>query len=139
MANKYVVSVVDMSYIGPGGGTVQAPRKTISAPYQGSSLGQIDVPAATADATEFVVPFGTIGTGATLARIDNNTDVRMAIKINGAASTSHALPPGASMLIESPVADSGTTPGLLLSISCTTEAIATLGGTIDFWVFGDPT
>jgi len=139
VANSTATIAVDMSYTGPGGSVVSAPRKTIQVPYQGLSEGRIDVPAAEADATEHVIPFGSVGTVATCVRVDNNTDARVAIKINGAAATSHALPPGGSQIIAAPVADEGTTPNPLTAITAILDEAATLGGTIDYWVFGDPT
>jgi hypothetical protein len=139
VANKFVVATTDMTYVGPGGSSVTAPRKSISAPYQAQNAGQIDVAAAAAKDAEFVIPFGAIGTSATLLRIDNNTDVRLCLKMNGAAAVSHAIPPGGSQTIAAPAADDGTVPGPLLSATALLGEIATVGGTIDYWVFGDPT
>lgn len=139
MANKYATLVMDMAYVGPGGSSVTAPRKTISVPYQGQNLGQIDVPAGATESTSYTIPFGSVAGSATLVRIDNNTDARVAIKINGASDASHGLTPGASQVIAMPAEDEGTTPGPLLSMAAVLEAAATVGGTIDYWVFGDPT
>ncbi len=137
MANSNSTITIDMSYTGPGGSAVTAPRKTIAAPYQGMNSGRIDVPALETSATEHVIPFGGVA-AATCVRVDNNTDARITLKINAEAAASHALPPGGTQLIAMPVADVGTTPAPLTSVTAILGEAATLGGTIDYWVFGDP-
>lgn len=139
MANKFVVATTDMTYVGPGGSPVTAPRKSISAPYQAMNSGFIDVPALAQKDTEYDIPFGEIKTSATAVRIDNNTDVRLCVKIGEAAAPSHTIPPGGSQLIVSPVVDAGTVPGPLTAIAVVLGADVTLAGTVDYWVFGDPT
>ena len=139
MANKFLTAVIDMSYVGPGGSTVTAPRKTVSVPYQAMNAGMIDVPALAAKDTSYDIPFGEIGTSATAVRIDNNTDVRLCVKVGGATDASHTIPPGGSQLIVSPVVDAGTVPGPLTEIAVLLGAAETAAGTVDYWVFGDPT
>lgn len=139
MSNKYLVAAVDMSYIGPGGTTVTAARKTVSAPYQSMNSGFIDVPALAAKDTAYDVPFGEITVNATAVRIDNNTDVRLCVKMNGGAAVTHTIMPGGSQLIVNPVTDAGTVPDPLTAIEVVLGAAETAAGTIDYWVFGDPT
>ena len=139
MANKFVVATTDMTYVGPGGSSVTAPRKSVSAPYQAMNSGFIDVPALAEKDVSYDIPFGEIKTSATAVRIDNNTDVRLCVKIGEAAAPSHTIPPGGSQLIVSPVVDAGTVPGPLTAIAVVLGAAVTLAGTVDYWVFGDPT
>ncbi len=135
MANSIASLKLVLSYPGPGGGTVAPPSMTVLAPFQASSAGEIDVPDAATSATAFSIPFGSVGTRATLVIISNDTGQLMTVKVNGSAAL-HDLPDG-GWFVHGQDATAGSAP--LTAVSLTTTATQSGAGKITYFVFGDPT
>lgn len=135
MSNKIATMKVSLSYTDEEGNPATLGPIACACPYQGQIHGALDVPDAEASATVHAVPFGSIGTAATLAIIENKTGQELAVKLNGAATASHHIAAGGVMAFGEAVAP-GTTP--LTSISLTTTAPQVGAGTIAFHLFGDP-
>ena len=118
---------------------VTAPTRTIAdqvaPPYRALSDGIIDVPDTTASATAYSIPFGGIGTGATLLHVKNKTGQDMIVKINGSLALFN-LPTNGEVTI-SAAALPASTP--LTALSLTTTATQSGDGTIEYLVAGDPT
>lgn len=137
MSNLSALFSLNLGYTGPSSESTSIPPLGVYAPYQPQNAGVVDVPAATAAATTFAVPFGGVGVNATGVLIINNTGQELDVKINGAATASHSLTSGGVFLNINP---STVTPGTpLLSVDLVTTAIQSGQGQIIYYIFGDPT
>jgi len=137
MSNLSALFSLNLGYTGPSSESTSIPPLGVYAPYQPQNAGVVDVPAATAAATTFAVPFGGVGVNATGVLILNNTGQELDVKINGAATASHSLVSGGVFLNINP---STVTPGTpLLSVDLITTAIQSGQGQIIYYIFGDPT
>lgn len=135
MANQLATVKVSLAYTGPSGQQEAPPTQQVVAPYQAQNVGAIDVPDSTASSTTYSIPFGSIGTAASLVVLQNNTGQELAIKINGAAAASHHMAQGGMLVIAENSAP-GSTP--VLSVSVTTTAMQAGAGSVGYYVFGDP-
>lgn len=134
MANLTATFKINLTYQGPGGGSVSVPQMSKSIPYAADSSGHVDVPAATADGASFTIPFGSIATAATGALIVNNTEQELEVKVNGSAVL-YDLPVGGAMLI---CAEDVPLALPLTALAVLTTALTVAAGRVDYWVFGDP-
>jgi hypothetical protein len=87
MANKTATLTLNMSYIGPGGGTVTEAAKSALASYQSQISGTLDVPDGAATGATYAIPFGTITTDCTAIVIQNNLSQAVSFRANGLLST----------------------------------------------------
>ena len=136
MSNKTAYMTFQLTYTGPDSDQVVMPQRTIAANYQAQNHGTIDVPDATASATSYSVPFGSIAADATAGLIENRTGQPLEVKINGAAAASQTIPSGGVFAWANPVASGGTP---ILAISLKTTAMQSGVGYINYHLFGDPT
>lgn len=140
MANKSAVAKVSLSYTGADNEPVNMPVLTIAAPYQAQAHGSIDVPDTQAATTDYDIPFGSIGTEATLLIVENRTKngsnpgQKLKVDLESGAlvveidvDQSFAYIAGSGAL--------GTTP--LTQAKVTTTDIQAGAGLISFHVFGD--
>lgn len=135
MANSVATLKLALTYAAPGGQSVTVPQQTINAAFQASSVGFVDIPDATAGDTEIPVPMGSIGTGATLCILKNNSGQDLKVEINGAAAPSHDLPAGGFTVIA--MADLPTARKLT-AISVATTGVQAGAGSVEYFLFGDP-
>lgn len=142
MSNKLAVLKLYLSYTGPTGDQIAPSPVQVQCPYTSEVAGTIDVPDTTAAAHDYSVPFGAIATECTCALIVNNTKngvnpgTDLGVKINGAASESHRIPPGGALLIAAPLAATGTPR--LTSLHLIVKTTQAGDGQIAFFLFGDP-
>lgn len=134
MANLLATLRLSLVYPAPGGQSVTVPQIQVNVPFQGSSVGFIDVPDETAAEAEIAVPFGTVDEGAGLVFLQNDTGQELDLKINGEASDM-ALAPGAVWCSASAALPAGTP---LTELAVVTTAEQSGSGRIGYWVFGDP-
>lgn len=136
MANDTASVTLALTYT-RNGQTITIPTKRINAPFQAYVDGDVDVPDATAGDTEIAIPMGSIGTGATLVVLENDTGQDLKVEIAGAAAPSHDLPDGGFAVIlaaaELPAARK------LTALSIHTTGVQAGAGKVRFHVFGDPT
>lgn len=125
MTNKLATLKFSLSY--PDGNNVmqRVPDNgslSCQAPFQAESVGVIDVPDTTASATEYSIPFGSIGVGATFLLVQNKTGQDLEFQMQQPPSASGALVSGTKDLtLDNAVGDrlsvlltvSGGTPGVL--------------------------
>lgn len=123
-----------LTYPAPGGGTVTVPQISTNVPYQASSVGFIDIPADVSDSDEFEVPFGSVGTGATMVLILNGTDQDLEVDIN-AAGVSCEIPAGGHLVIDGAALPAGVPVTGVKLIATASGSVATRVG---YFVFGDP-
>lgn len=133
MSNSSAVFKLASSFAGPLGGTTAPPTVTLTAPYQASSESTIDIPDATAAATDFDVPFGSVAS-ATAVLLKNQGNQALDVSFGASEDVAFELPPGAMVLYASPT--DPTTP--LASITVTTTAEQDGEGKVACMVFGDP-
>lgn len=134
MADSLANLKISLSYPGPGGGTVSEPQISINAPFKASAVGSVDVPDSEAASTEHAITFGSVGTGATLAIIKNDTGQELDVKLNGAVS-SVGIADGAVAVISQDALPAATP---LTALAVVTTAEQSGHGTVGYWVFGDP-
>ncbi len=134
MADKNAVFGVTCSYTGPGGTAVSAPAQAVTAPYQALSSGTLDIPDATAGATELPIPLGSIGTAVTAIMIRNSSGQELDIEFGGAAAMSFSLPTGGMFLYAVP-SEPAETP--ITAVTVTTSAEQSGDGAVHYWAFGD--
>lgn len=107
----------------------------VDIPWNAESAGEIDIPDTSVADTSFAVPFGAVGTEATLLVIKNTNNQDMKVKINGSSSL-YRLPPGGVAIFATPVA-AGATPIASAAVLCSgTQSGA---GQVKYLVLGDPT
>lgn len=135
MSNSIAALTVTMSYPAPGGGGA-AQSKTFqkSCPFQGESIGIIDVPALEAMTTTHAIPFGSIAK-ATLVVIQNRTGQDLSLKINGSLALQDVPDGGVAVFGHEAL---GTAADLTDVSLITTAAQGATPGYIDYFVFGDP-
>lgn len=120
------------SYTSPGG-VVSRPSFSVTATYSASADGFIDIPAATAPATEFVVPFGSVASPKCVI-IQNLAQVAISLFPNGATGSSGigtVGPSGCSMPV---FAASGSSLSSLKFVCGATSATA---AQVSYVVLGD--
>jgi hypothetical protein len=117
----------------PPGGSEQTLTEQINATYTASDVGSLDVPAATADATEFEVPLGSVD-GVKAIGIKNNVESEVCVRWQGANADEFSIAPGAMLLLAMPISAPDTP---ITGLSITTTALIVADGTVDYWVFGD--
>jgi hypothetical protein len=135
MANKTASLKVTLTYAAPGGGNASVSFSTLAVPYQAQNESTIDVPATTAAATEYQVPFGSIEDGATLLIVVNRTDFPLTLKLNG-GDLEQAIPVGEFAIVELGTTI-GASPVTAASVT-TTDIQGAEAGSVDCFVFGDP-
>lgn len=136
MSNKIGSVKVTLSYPGPGGSTVAA-SQSILASFMGSSSGQIDVPDATAGATAFSVPFGTVATGATMVLVVNKMGQDAILKVNGSLALNNIPDGGVALITAASLPAASKLTAVSLTTTDTVDGSET-DRTIDYWVLGDP-
>ncbi len=136
MANAIGSVKVTISFPGPGGSTV-AGAENILAAFAGSSYGQVVVPDATAGATAFAIPFGSIATGASAVLIQNKMGQDAILKINGSAALNDIPDDGVVLIGGAGLPAAGKLTALSLTTTATVDGSVT-PRKIDFWVLGDP-
>lgn len=134
MANSNASVTLVLSYPNPGGGAALSRSFQLSCPFQGDSMGTIDVPDATAGSTAFSISFGSIAK-ATLVIVKNRTGQDMTLKINGSAALQN-LPANEVVMFAAPALGASAD---LTAVSLTTTGSQSGAGYIDYFVFGDPT
>lgn len=105
----------------------------LSAQYNAQNVGELDIPGATAAATPFTIPFGSVQS-AKFFMIKNNLSFDIGIKLNGASSVEYQIAPGGLVLISQP---QGPNAVPLATAIVVTTAIQGSTETISFWIFGD--
>jgi len=120
----------------PGGGGSLTQSFGVNVSYTAVSSGTIDIPAATASAAPFTIPFGGVNTDARGLLIKNNTNLDIGIRLNlaGAGANTYQLAPGGVMMHWAPAAAAG---GHLTMTTITTTALVVNAGTVDYIVLGD--
>jgi hypothetical protein len=117
---------------------ISAPTRTIAdsvAPaYAALSDGILDVPDTQASGTEYEIPFGGIGTGATLLHVKNKTGQALIVKINAATAVFDLANNGEITIVSAALPGSAPLTGM----SLTTTATQSGAGTIEYLVTGDP-
>lgn len=134
MANATTTAKITFTTPSPLGGTLAPLPVSLAAPHQAQSMGDIDIPDATADATDFEVPFGSVSEP-TLVYVYNKGNQELAVTINGAVNPSCNIPPGGAMLHIAP--EAGSLPISALSLATTAEQSGE--GRVSFLIVGDPT
>lgn len=122
-----------LQYENPGPVTVSSTFIN-QATYQASSVGFIEVPDNTADATEFDVPFGDVGAVKAIW-VKNETISTLNVVFNADDTVTYSIPPGgcfAPLLADADGADAALTAVTLVSTAIITEP-----GQISYLVFGD--
>lgn len=128
---------INLTHPQPGGGTVSIPQKEVSIPLAAQNAGEIDIPDGTADATQFTIPLGSIGTEITGLLILNNNNVAIGVRLASAVGDAdlYSLAPGGLLLHAAPVSDDDN-PLVAAAITTTAEQVGL--GQVAYWVFGDP-
>lgn len=129
-----VTLTANLTYTPPGGtagsGTAGL---TVAQTSNAQNVGTIDVPDATAAATAYVVPFGSVALAQTVIIRNRDTGQPLTLTVNAAAL--YDIPDGGEFFFMAPVAGTAGTP--LAAVTLTTTAIQSGLGSIDFWIFGD--
>ncbi len=123
---------VNLSYTTPGS-QVSRPTYSLTADYEASNSGFLDIPAATAPSTEFTIPFGSVASAKGVI-VQNLTAVSMTLQLAGATGSTGAytLPPGSAAV---PVfGPSGST---LAAAKVVTGATNSTGAQVSYIVLGD--
>lgn len=136
MANNTATVRVSLSHPAPGGGTATPPSIVVSAPYEAQLAGDIDIPDTTADATEFELPLGSIGTEITGLIIKNDNNAAIGIRLNSAVGDAdiYSLAAGGVFVHAAPTDDDAP----ITAAAITTTAEQSGNGRVAFWLFGDP-
>ena len=134
MSNKTATLSMKLTFDGLGGQSVTPPSIVVAAPFQALSTGIIDVPDTEASATVHAIPFGSIGTGATLALFVNKTGQDLALKVNGEGASPVKIPANGAVCFA--CAALSAVPVTALSLA--TTATQSGQGSIEFYLMGDP-
>ncbi len=136
MSNKTLTLKVNASYVGPNDEAINMPQLSKTVPYMALSEGIIDVPASTASATVYTLPFGSIDTALTGAIIENRTGQDLLVTINTNTTSAHLASGGLFVLGEQQSAT--TLPVTAITLKTTALQSPTMAGEIGFRLFGDP-
>ncbi len=123
---------VSVSYTTPGN-QVSRPTYSVSAEYAASNSGFVDIPAATAPAAEFDIPFGSVASAKGVV-IQNLTDISLTLQLAGATGSTgaYSLPAGSVC-----IPTFGPTGSTLASAKVVTGATAATGCQVSYVIIGD--
>jgi pimeloyl-ACP methyl ester carboxylesterase len=133
MSDEIAKLSLALSYPGPGGESRKVPATLLEAPFQAINVGRIDIPDGALLGAPLVIPFGSVGVGASLVLIKNANNQDLALFLAGATDEHCRIPPGGVFLI------GGSTPSTNALTEVTLELTADQvgDGFVDYWVFGD--
>ncbi|MBL8739672.1 MAG: hypothetical protein JNK04_01220 [Myxococcales bacterium] len=118
----------------PGGGGSLSQSFNVAAPYTAISSGKIDVPAATAAATSFPIPFGGVGVDARGFLVQNNTDSDLEIDLSASGTAQYRLAPGGLVMHWAAKKAGGAS---LKAADVTVASLTIDAGAIDYIVLGE--
>lgn len=133
MSDELAKLSLALSYPGPGGENRKVPTSVLEAPFQAINVGRIDIPDGTLEGAPLVIPFGSVGVGASLLLIKNGNNQDMALLLAGATEEHCRIPPGGVFLIGGSVPSSNALTEATLML--TDDQVG--DGSVDYWVFGD--
>jgi hypothetical protein len=135
MSNKTARLTLNLTYKGVDGETVTVPTVAFDSPYQSQMVGTIDHPDGTT-ATCYEIPFGAIGTDATLILVTNNTSNEIKFKFNSDDTVQYSVAAGGICIPKA--AALASTCDQLVRVRVLTHGTQVGDGLISFRVFGDP-
>lgn len=112
---------------------MSVPSFAISATYAASSAGFVDIPAATANATAFDIPFGAVASPKCVV-IQNLAEISLTVQTNTATGASGPFtvgPSGCSMPVFAAAGSS------LTALKCVTGATSVTAAQIAYVILGD--
>lgn len=113
------------------GDTITTPI-VVETPYTSSSVGQIDIPEATAEATSFQIPTGSIGS-ITGLYVKNTNESAIGIVWNSAEGIEYELTVGGAILIAMPTVPDDDP---IAAITIVTTALQVADGNVQYALFG---
>ncbi len=139
MSNKAGTLKINMTYKGASNEVARLPECAVSFSYMAQSHGTVDVPTDALEAAEITIPFGSVGTHATMVVIQNRTGQDVEVKVNGQAPQTHHhdLASGGVLILGGPLvpADNKLTE---VTFTLSDDQLAFGAGEIEYHVFGDP-